>query len=866
MMGDKKPNFALDLSNDDVTLWHRRGIGTWSKVGVVSLKAVDCNEKLKDLRNSVSKRAKSAIIRIPRKEVLLSKVHLGVFQGEAATRHAQKQITEMSPYALDEISFDLGDRTAGNMAPVGIVARQTLIEAAAFAKASEINVLYFTTEYTEKEFTREPRFYLSNARDANKPFWFVSWVAAASIGLAAGYFSWNYLSTPDVASPTFTAQMKEPAADTTTSAVKEISATEPDARQIVEAAQVSILDLAPKVPNLIDVIKPPIVTNYPALLVSSFSIGSEVANPLVARLITAKADVPTISISSTQLKTNDLLIDEARRDLPAVFVSNEIVFTIEAEMTIRPLDAPVTAKPIQLIAVSTPDLSSDPALITGLSNTFRPEARIDIATTQTAARPVRPPSPITAKPGTLTPTVEGTPGPNYITIFKGRPANAPRNRIDPIPPRLELANFRPLLRPLVLNAPIEVLAANPVSEERTILDLADPNLQRLRTRVRPKEMSPKAQEAIITSLGNSASQPPLIPAARSALVISEPVEITSLDKETTGVAPATGLTSSLENVAVDITTASEPVAQIPDHIAAAIAQDNLLQASLQDASRLTLSDPAMLSFRTRLRPSRLASSDQLVALAIENSEMQIDATSTRLAVGDPTLSGLRSRMRPKNLLIETPKQRISLLLTSDQKLAGIRTRARPSDLRMLPRELETEFETRNIRELIEEAQKEERKPDLIIGTKQAVSISPKPTIRPNNLAQVMRPVTLAATRTSTTQRNDGDDNQSGVSASGFTRATAKLPRSARGTVKSSPATSLKVAKSATEKSNFKKSRMSLVGIFGDPNKRRALIRLSSGRYVKVQTGDKVGGWKISAISENSLRINKDRRNQTLRIP
>ena len=75
-----------------------------------------------------------------------------------------------------------------------------------------------------------------------------------------------------------------------------------------------------------------------------------------------------------------------------------------------------------------------------------------------------------------------------------------------------------------------------------------------------------------------------------------------------------------------------------------------------------------------------------------------------------------------------------------------------------------------------------------------------------------------------------------------------------------------MAKSATEKSNFKKSQISLVGIFGDPNKRRALIRLSSGRYVKVQTGDKIGGWKISAISENSLRINKDRRNQTLRIP
>jgi type IV pilus biogenesis protein PilP len=862
MMGDKKPNFALDLSNEDVTLWHRRGGSTWSKVGVVSLKAVDCNEKLKELRNSVSKRAKSAIIRLPRKEVLLSKVHLGVFQDEAATRHARKQITEMSPYAMDDILFDLGDRTAGNMAPVGIVARQTLIEAAAFAKASEIKVLYFTTQYTEKEFTREPRFYLRDVRDANKPFWFVPWVAAASIGLAAGYFSWNYLSNPNVTSPTFTAQMKEPTGDSTASAFKEISVPEPDARPIVEAAQVSILNLAPAVPNLIDVIKPPIVTNYPALLVSSFSIGSEITNPLVARLITAKADVPTISISSTQLKTIDLLIDEAHRDLPVVFESNEIVSSIEAEMAIRPLDAPVDTALVQLIAVNTPDLPSDPALITGLSNTFLPEAQIDIATTQTAARPIRPPSPITAKPGTLTPTVEGTPGPNYITIFKGRPANAPRNRIDPIPPRLELAKFRPLLRPLALNAPTEVLAAAPVSEERTILDLADPNLRLLRTRIRPTEMSSKAREAILTSLGNFAPQPP---ADQSALIISEPVANISLDTATTEVAAA-GLASSLGNVAVDITTTSEMVVEMPDHIAAAIAQDTPLQASLQDAPRLTLSDPAMLSFRTRLRPSRLTSSDQLVALAIENSEMQIEVASTRLTVGDPTLSGLRSRMRPKNLRIETPKQRISLLLMSDQNLAGIRTRARPSNLRMLPRELETEFETQNIRELIEEAQKEEKKPKLIIGTKQAVSISLKPTIRPNNPAQVVRPVTLAATRTSTTQRNDGDANQSGVSASGFTRATAKLPRSARGTVKSSPATSLKVAKSATEKSNFKKSQISLVGIFGDPNKRRALIRLSSGRYVKVQTGDKIGGWKISAISENSLRINKDRRNQTLRIP
>ena len=93
-----------------------------------------------------------------------------------------------------------------------------------------------------------------------------------------------------------------------------------------------------------------------------------------------------------------------------------------------------------------------------------------------------------------------------------------------------------------------------------------------------------------------------------------------------------------------------------------------------------------------------------------------------------------------------------------------------------------------------------------------------------------------------------------------------MPKSAKGTVKSAPPSNAIVARAATEKSRFKKSRMNLVGIFGAPNKRRALIRLSSGRYVKVQNGDKVSGWKVSAIGESSLRIKKGSRDQVLRIP
>lgn len=922
MMGDQKPNFALDLSNEGVALWHRSSGGGWSTLGAVPLAAEDFTEQLVVLRDSVSKssgRARRAVIRIPRSEVLLSKVRLGVFEGEAAIRHAHKQITEMSPYEMDKISFDLGEKAAGNMAPVGIVARQTLVEAEAFAKANGFEPLYFTTQYTEREFTREPRFYIGEVKSAAKPLWFVPWVAAASIGLATGYFGWSYVSSLDVAKPTFISAVEEPAAENVA------PVAEPQPQTVVDTAQLGLQDVAPALPNVAGAIEPPAVTDYPELLVTRFTIGSETADPIVARLADATADVPNVSVSSKQLKTSDLVIAEARRDLPDVSLNTEIVSEIEAEMAILPLATPNPAAPIQLAALITPDLSIDPALIKGLPRTILSDAVVDSATQQTAARPERPPSPITAEPGTLIPTVEGTPGPEYITIFAGRPANEPRNRVDPLPPELELAGFRPRLRPETLNVPAEVLAAALPPEERTILDpadpalrplrarlrpstlnvletleaeaegeaetapdvavkeatpdsteeptllaLVDPTLRPLRARTRPAEQASRAQTIVeqqqIANLGDPALRQFRARTRPATLAVPKPAVEAVADAPDSEAVPTTDLASLLENAitAAAATPDAEQQTETTGPFAAAIAQDTVLQAIQDEASVLALADPALRPFRARTRPSGLMSIDQLAALTTGDTEIQTDAAPTLLALADPTLSGLRSRTRPNNLRVITPEERNSLLSLADPSLAGKRTRVRPRNLRIIAPE--PEVETPDIEALIEKVEKEEEKPAVIRGTRQAVAVSPKPKVRPRKLTRAVQRVTHEAVRTSTTQRNDSSDAQSGVRASGSTRATAKLPKSAKGTVKSAPPTSATVARAATEKSRFEKSRMSLVGIFGAPNRRRALIRLSSGRYVKVQNGDKVGGWKVSAIGESSLRINKGSRNQTLRIP
>ncbi|MEO1797762.1 MAG: hypothetical protein AAFR53_12225 [Pseudomonadota bacterium] len=75
-----------------------------------------------------------------------------------------------------------------------------------------------------------------------------------------------------------------------------------------------------------------------------------------------------------------------------------------------------------------------------------------------------------------------------------------------------------------------------------------------------------------------------------------------------------------------------------------------------------------------------------------------------------------------------------------------------------------------------------------------------------------------------------------------------------------------VARAATTENAINLRRVNLIGVYGTPSNRSALVRLANGRFVRVQVGDSVDGGRVSAISDRALRYVKRGRNIVLEMP
>ena len=78
--------------------------------------------------------------------------------------------------------------------------------------------------------------------------------------------------------------------------------------------------------------------------------------------------------------------------------------------------------------------------------------------------------------------------------------------------------------------------------------------------------------------------------------------------------------------------------------------------------------------------------------------------------------------------------------------------------------------------------------------------------------------------------------------------------------------SASVSRQATIDDAIRLNRINLIGVYGAPSDRRALIRLSSGRYVKVKVGDRVDGGTVSAITASQVQYQKGSRTLSLSVP
>ncbi len=131
-------------------------------------------------------------------------------------------------------------------------------------------------------------------------------------------------------------------------------------------------------------------------------------------------------------------------------------------------------------------------------------------------------------------------------------------------------------------------------------------------------------------------------------------------------------------------------------------------------------------------------------------------------------------------------------------------------------------------------------------TKFAVAASARPDTRPRNFDRIVK----RAERTARTE-------DTRVASAG-----SVAPR----TVAPSIPSKTSVAKQATVKNAINLRKVNLIGVYGKPSNRRALVRLGNGRYKKVVVGDRIDGGRVSAIGDAELRYTKGGRSVVLTMP
>ncbi len=200
------------------------------------------------------------------------------------------------------------------------------------------------------------------------------------------------------------------------------------------------------------------------------------------------------------------------------------------------------------------------------------------------------------------------------------------------------------------------------------------------------------------------------------------------------------------------------------------------------------------------------------------------AVDEALAAAQP----LRPRPRPEGLVERNERAQL-----------GGRTRAELSAIRPNPRPISDQIAAA---QAIGEA-----------PTEQAVAVSRNPRSRPDGFAAIVAAV-RAANRPAPTQ-----------TAAATPSTASSQPVAAQPQQPQIP-TVASVARQATVENAINLRRVNLIGVYGSTGDRRALVRLPSGRYVKVQVGDRVDGGQVAAISDTQLRYVKGGRNVVLDLP
>ena len=153
-----KPNFALGLTSDGITLW-QRGRSGWLRVGAVNPEAPTRDAQLQDLARIAHALAPEGVttkLVIPDEQILFCDLEVSSRNRDEQSHEIRAQLHGLTPYPVEELDFDW--TINGSKVHVAVVARETLVEAEDFAQGFGLNPVSATAAPENGRFNREPFF------------------------------------------------------------------------------------------------------------------------------------------------------------------------------------------------------------------------------------------------------------------------------------------------------------------------------------------------------------------------------------------------------------------------------------------------------------------------------------------------------------------------------------------------------------------------------------------------------------------------------------------------------------------------------------------------------------------------------------
>lgn len=245
------------------------------------------------------------------------------------------------------------------------------------------------------------------------------------------------------------------------------------------------------------------------------------------------------------------------------------------------------------------------------------------------------------------------------------------------------------------------------------------------------------------------------------------------------------------------------------------------------------------------RPERFAELAEATAPTAEPTEEVIIPS-------DPALANARPLPRPATLApapAATPEDDgAALAPLADPRLAGIRPAARPADAAAtaVAQGIVAPVAAAGNGSLALVA------PEGTV-TPVGLAISRRPAARPQDMARAIEEAVAAVARLPEPAIPDEVAPEAEPEPE-VASAAPRIPSTAN------------VAKQATVRNAINLREVNLIGVYGTPSERYALVRNPNGRYIKVGVGDRLDGGRVAAITSSELRYEKRGRMVVLSLP